>query len=205
MTFGVFNRVSKISDDSIRVWNQILQALPQSKPLLKDGTLSDLRIRQLLLDRFSAQGLPPERIQCLGATTRGVHLAAYEGVDICLDPFPQNGGVSTWEALQLGVPVLAKLGNGNASRAAGAILSSIGMHEWVADSEAQYIELALKYASQPEYLSALRSELPARILASEAGNVQRYTRAAEAAYRAIWKEYCASRARNASDVSAGAT
>lgn len=205
VTFGVFNRVSKISDDSIRVWNQILQALPQSKLLLKDGTLSDLRIRQLLLDRFSAQGLPPERIQCLGATTRGVHLAAYEGVDICLDPFPQNGGVSTWEALQLGVPVLAKLGNGNASRAAGAILSSIGMHEWVADSEAQYIELALKYASQPEYLSALRSELPARILASEAGNVPRYTRAAEAAYRAIWKEYCASRARNAADASVGAT
>lgn len=191
VTFGVFNRVSKISDDSIRVWTQILRALPQSKLLIKDSVLSDLRIRQLLLDRFSAQGLEPERIQCLGATTRDLHLVAYDGVDICLDPFPQNGGVSTWEALHLGVPVVAKLGNSIASRITGAILCSIGLHEWVAESEAQYMELAVKYASQPKYLSAMRSELAARIMASEAGNTQLYTRAVEAAYRAMWKEYCA--------------
>jgi predicted O-linked N-acetylglucosamine transferase (SPINDLY family) len=197
VTFGVFNRVEKISGDAVRVWSQILQALPQSKLLIKHNVLDDPRIRQLLADRFSAQGLQPERIEFLGSTLRDVHIAAYNRVDICLDPFPQNGGVSTWEALHVGVPVLAKLGNSNASRAAGAILHSIGLDEWIADSEAEYIELALKYASQPEYLSALRSELPARIMASEAGNMQLYTRAVEAAYRTIWKEYCASRAADA--------
>jgi predicted O-linked N-acetylglucosamine transferase (SPINDLY family) len=189
-TFGVFNRVDKISDDAIRVWCQILQSLPQSKLLIKHGALSDARLRQRLVDRFAAQGLQPQRIECLGSTPRDVHIAAYDAVDICLDPFPQNGGVSTWEALHVGVPVLAKLGNSNASRAAGAILHSVGLNEWIADSEAQYADLALKYASQPEYLSALRTDLPARIMASASGNTGNYTRAVEAAYRAIWRECC---------------
>jgi hypothetical protein len=54
------------------------------------------------------------------------------------------------------------------------------------------MELAVKYASQPEYLSAIRSELPTRIMTSDAGNTQLYTCAVEAVYRAMWKDYCAS-------------
>jgi predicted O-linked N-acetylglucosamine transferase (SPINDLY family) len=191
VTFGVFNRVDKVSADAVRVWSQILKAVPRSKLVIKHGGLNDVAMRQLILQRFAAHDVPSERIQCLGSNPRLEHLAAYDGIDICLDPFPMNGGVSTWEALQLGVPVLAKLGNSNASRAAGAILCSVGLHEWVTDSEAGYTELAVKYASQPDYLSALRSELSARVLASPSGNTAIYTRAAEAAYRAMWREYCA--------------
>jgi predicted O-linked N-acetylglucosamine transferase (SPINDLY family) len=127
---------------------------------------------------------------CLGSTSRPEHLAAYDGVDICLDPFPQNGGVSAWEALHLGVPVVAKLGGSIPSRLAGAILSSVGLDEWIANGDEQYISIALKYASMPEYLKTLRSELPSKIVASAAGNTKTYTRAVEAAYRIFWKEYC---------------
>jgi predicted O-linked N-acetylglucosamine transferase (SPINDLY family) len=83
------------------------------------------------------------------------------------------------------------------SSAAGAILSSVGLHEWVTDSEANYAALAIKYASQPEYLSTLRAELSAKVLASQAGNTTNYTRAAEAAYRTIWQEHCAKRSADA--------
>jgi predicted O-linked N-acetylglucosamine transferase (SPINDLY family) len=197
VTFGVFNRLEKISADAMRVWSQILAAVPQSRLMIKTGALSDAKQRRLLVERFAAHGVAPERIQCLGSTTRPEHLATYDRIDICLDPFPQNGGVSTFEPLQLGVPVLAKLGNGQASRAAGAILCSVGLHEWVTDTEAQYADLAVKYASQPDYLTAMRSELAARVLASPSGNTKNYTRAAEAAYRAIWREYCARKQQNA--------
>ena len=127
----------------------------------------------------------------LGSTSRPQHLAAYDAVDICFDPFPQNGGVSTWEALHLGVPVVAKLGGSIAGRVAGAILSSIGLNEWVAASDEQYVAIALKYADRPEYLRTLRSELPAKILTSAAGNTETYPRAVEAAYRGFWKDYLA--------------
>ena len=197
VTFGVFNRLDKISEDSLRVWSRIFQALPKSRITIKTGALNDAALRELIVARFAAHGIAPERVQCLGSTPRVEHLAAYDDVDICLDPFPQNGGVSTWEALQVGVPVLAKLGNGQASRAAGAVISSVGLHEWVTDNETGYVDLAVKYASQPDYLAALRSELSAKVLASPSGNTQHYTRAAEAGYRAMWQEYCAKRAGNA--------
>lgn len=193
VTFGVFNRIDKISADAVRVWSQILKSVPQSKLTIKHGALNDAALRELLVGRFTSHGIAPERIQCLGSTPRLEQFAAYEGIDICLDPFPQNGGVSTWEALQVGVPVLAKLGNSNASRAAGAILCSIGLNEWVAETETQYIDLALKYASQPDYLATLRAELPERVQTSASGNTTTYTRAVEQAYRTFWKEYCARR------------
>jgi predicted O-linked N-acetylglucosamine transferase (SPINDLY family) len=194
VTFGVFNRIDKISADAVRVWSQILQSVPQSRLTIKHGALRDAALRELLVARFTAHGVASERIQCLGSTDRLGHLAAYDGVDICLDPFPMNGGVSTWEALQVGVPVLAKLGNSNASRAAGAILCSIGLNEWVVETEAQYIDHALKYAAQPDYLAALRTEVSGRVQASASGNTKTYTRAVETAYRTMWRDYCARRA-----------
>jgi predicted O-linked N-acetylglucosamine transferase (SPINDLY family) len=192
ITYGVFNRIDKISADAVRVWCQILQAVPQSKLLIKHAAVDDIALRHLLAERFFAYGVRPDRIQYQGATSRAEHLAAYGGVDICLDPFPQNGGVSTWEALYLGVPVVAKFGGSCAGRAAGAILSSVGLNEWVADSDQQYAAIATKYASRPQYLKTLRTELPGKILNSAAGNTETYTRAVEAAYRAFWKEYCIS-------------
>ena len=68
------------------------------------------------LQRFGAHGIAPDRISLVGIDLPRQHLAAYRRVDICLDPFPQGGGVSTWEALYMGVPVVTKLGNGVTSQ-----------------------------------------------------------------------------------------
>jgi predicted O-linked N-acetylglucosamine transferase (SPINDLY family) len=125
----------------------------------------------------------------MGSTSREAHLAAHDEVDICLDPFPQNGGVSTWEALYMGVPVVAKLGPSHPSRLSGAILSAVGMHEWVAENIDNYHAIALKYAAMPELLKTLRHELSARITMSPAGNSVGYTKAVEAAYRGMWETY----------------
>ena len=101
-----------------------------------------------------------------------------------------NGGVSTWESLQMGVPVVAKLGDSLAGRTSSGILSALGMSDWVAHSIDEYRAIALKFAAMPDELKKLRRELPAKIMASEAGNNSRYTRAVEAAYEAIWDAYC---------------
>ena len=122
------------------------------------------------------------------------HLAEFENIDISLDPFPQNGGVSTWESLHMGVPVIAKLGNSVSSRAAGAILKAIGLDDWVADDDDRYIAIAQKYASMPSRLEMLRAELPAKIANSDTGNFDIYTRKVEEGYRQFWRDYCASKA-----------
>ncbi|WP_439648484.1 O-linked N-acetylglucosamine transferase family protein, partial [Bradyrhizobium ottawaense] len=74
-------------------------------------------------------------------------------------------GISTWESLYAGVPVVAKLGNGSSSRAGGSIVAAVGLDDWVAEDDDGYAAIACKYAAQPAHLATLRAELPARIAA----------------------------------------
>ncbi len=191
VTFGTFNRVGKISDETIATWADILKAVPGSRLLMKDTTLNDEALCAALTGKFVAHGIAADRIAFRGATSREDHLAAFGDVDIALDPFPQNGGISTWEALHMGVPVVAKLGKSLPSRLSGAISSSIGLMDWVAESIDDYRAIASRFAAMPDYLRALRHELPARIMASPAGNSAAYTQAVEDAYRGMWKGYVA--------------
>jgi predicted O-linked N-acetylglucosamine transferase (SPINDLY family) len=190
VTFGVFNRASKNSDGAVSLWARILHAVPRSQILMKHFAFDEASMRRRFSEIFAAHGIDAEQVAFLGTTSRRDHLAAFKEVDISLDPFPQNGGTSTVESLQVGVPVVAKLGNTIASRLAGAILTSVGMADWVADSEDEYLALAVKFASRPDQLSALRQDLPTRIAMSAVGNSAVYTKAIEAAYRTMWADYC---------------
>jgi len=199
VTFGVFNRVNKISDEAIRVWSKVMREVIGSKIIIKHTLLDDPLVRDGLVARLVNQAIPEENIICLGSSERGEHLRAFARVDISLDPFPQNGGISTWESLYAGVPVVAKLGHGASSRAGGAIVASVGLNDWVAEDDDGYAAIACKYASQPAHLAKLRAELPARIAASRAGNVETYTRELEAGYRQFWRDYCAAASRSGED------
>ncbi|WP_025036231.1 tetratricopeptide repeat protein [Bradyrhizobium sp. DOA9] len=191
VTFGVFNRVNKISDEAIRVWSKVMREVAGSKIIIKHTLLDDPLVRDGLLARFVAHGIAEEKITCLGSSERTDHLRAFALVDISLDPFPQNGGVSTWESLYAGVPVVAKLGHGASSRAGGSIVAAVGLDDWVAEDDEGYAAIACKFAAQPAHLAKLRAELPARIAASAAGNVETYTRRVEEGYRKFWRDYCA--------------
>jgi predicted O-linked N-acetylglucosamine transferase (SPINDLY family) len=162
--------------------------------VVKNGALNDALVRDSLIARFVASGIPEDRLRCIGSSPRPEHLALVSTIDIMLDPFPQNGGVSTWESLQLGVPVVTKLGNGHASRCGGAIVVAAGLSDWVAQDEAGYIEIARRWASNPEELAALRARLPAQVLSSAAGNCPTYVSHVEDGYRKFWRDYCASAA-----------
>jgi predicted O-linked N-acetylglucosamine transferase (SPINDLY family) len=186
LTYGVFNRVSKISDAAIRVWARILHSNTAARLVIKDESIDDPSIQRTLRERFAACGLPQDRIDLMGASPRTQHLSAYRLVDICLDPFPQGGGVSTWEALYMGLPVVTKLGDVLPSRVASAIMTGIGMTEWVAANDDEYAQIALR--ATPDLLSTIRRELPARI--SERCSPATYTAAVETAYRTMWENYC---------------
>ncbi|WP_316187567.1 MULTISPECIES: tetratricopeptide repeat protein [unclassified Bradyrhizobium] len=191
VTFGVFNRVDKISDQVLGVWSALMRALPDARIVVKNGALDDSFLRDGLIARFVAHGTAEQRLTCLGSSMRHEHIAAFARIDISLDPFPQNGGVSTWESLQAGVPVVAKLGNNSASRFGGAIVKAVGLHDWVAEDDDGYIAIALKHAADPVALAQLRAGLPARVASSPAGNVMAYTRKVEEGYRTFWRRHCA--------------
>jgi predicted O-linked N-acetylglucosamine transferase (SPINDLY family) len=186
VTYGVFNRVSKISDAAVAVWSRILRADATARLLIKDQAIDDPSIQRWLRDRFGAHGITSDRIELMGSTPREEHLAAYRLVDICLDPFPQSGGVCTWEALHMGVPVVAKLGDGISSRLAGGILAAIEMTDWVTADDEEYSRIALRCT--PDSLRTLRRDLPGQI--DKRCSPVAYTAAVEQAYRTMWENYC---------------
>jgi predicted O-linked N-acetylglucosamine transferase (SPINDLY family) len=165
--------------------------VPDARIVVKHGAIDDPMLRDGLIARFVAHGIDEERVRCIGSTSRSEHLDMFAEIDLSLDPFPQNGGISTWESLQMGVPVITKLGKSAAGRIGGAIVRAAGLGDWVADDDDGYLAIARKFASEPDALAALRAALPAMAANSEAGDCERYTRLVEEGYRRFWRDYCA--------------
>src|SRR5262249_58803945 len=103
-------------------------------------------------------------IEVGGGARRLEHLAALGDVDIALDPFPQNGGISSWEALWQGVPVVAKLGITAPGRLSGAILSAVRLTDWIATTDDDYARLAVAQAADLPALATLARRLRATVL-----------------------------------------
>jgi protein O-GlcNAc transferase len=193
VTFGSFNRVVKIGLPTIRCWAAILRRLPEARLVLKHPQLADPTQRTRIATALEAEGVPATVLTFLGGTDRVSHFAAYNAIDIALDPFPHAGGMTTLDALWMGVPVVTWAGKTVSSRWAATSLAPLGLTDFIADGPESYVELAIAKAADLESLSRLRASLRARMATSDWGHGVRYCRAVEAAYREIWQRWCSER------------
>lgn len=193
ITFGSFNRFSKVLEPVLRAWAHILRAMPNSRLVLKDGLFDRDSQQGPILATLAAEGIAAERITVLDKTTRAGHFITYQEIDIALDPFPHGGGMTTLDALWMGVPVVTWPDSTISSRLAAATLSALSLTELIAPDLESYVALAIAKASDLEALASLRATLRARLANSAVGDPVRYARAVEAAYREMWRRWCASR------------
>lgn len=190
VTFGSFNNIAKISPSVVRLWSHVLDAVPRSRLLLKWGSLGEDVPRRRLIEAFEAAGVSPERIELRGRSPHAEMLGEYAGVDIALDPFPFGGGLTSCEALWMGVPVLTLPGARPASRQTLGFLHSLGLEEWAAASPADYVEKAKRFAADADNLAKLRVSLRSRMASSPLCDGPRFTAALEAAFREMWRRAC---------------
>lgn len=183
ITFGSFNNLAKVNAEVISLWSEILRALPDSRLLLKSLALNDDGTRRRYLDSFAAHGVAPERISCSGHTPHAEMLAQYGSMDIALDTFPFTGGLTTCEALWMGVPVVTLAGESLVSRQSASLLMNLGKVEWVAESPQRYVETALNLAADTTGLAQQRSGLRGVMHASAVCNAAAFTRDLEEAYQ----------------------
>lgn len=188
LTLGCGNEGIKLNQTLISTWAEILRALPQARLALKFKGLEDPLRAAHLYSRFEALGIPAERLQLSGKTTHGEHVAWYSQLDLALDPFPYQGGISTLEALWMGVPVIALAGG---TRAAVSLLQTLGLPELLAHSQSEYIAKALELAQDQLRLLHYRQTLRQTLLNSPVCDNLSYTRSIEAAYRSLWRSWCA--------------
>ena len=191
VTFGSFNRRAKVTPDVLREWNAILCELPDARLVLKAKQFGDPVEQASLRDEFTRAGLPAGRVTFLGQTGRAEHFAAYRRLDLALDPFPHGGGMTTLDALAMGVPVVTRTGRTIPSRLAASCLTALDLKQFIATDADGYVATAVAAARDLPALERLRAELPARLAHSSIGDARRYAGAVEGAYRAAWRRYCA--------------
>lgn len=189
ITFGCFNNLAKMTDEVADLWAQILIAVPQSRLLLKTRQLNDSAIRDDTYQRFARRRIAADRLLLEGGSSRAGILAAYQRVDIALDPFPYPGGTTSIEAIWMGVPVVTRCGDRFLSHMGECILHNAGLGDWVAANSEDYLTKAVGFATDLERLSAIRSTLRQQALASPIFNVPRFARHFEAALWAMWQRW----------------
>ncbi len=194
-TFGCLNNLAKITPSVIATWSRILTRVAGSRLLLKTHQFDEALARQEVSAAFARHGIGGERLVLAGASPHREFLAEYNRIDLQLDPFPYSGGLTTCEALWMGVPTVTLPGETFASRHSLSHLSNVGLADWVARDPADYERLAVAKATDVAGLAVLRRELRARVAASPLCDAQRFGRSLAAALRLAWREWCRSEAR----------
>jgi protein O-GlcNAc transferase len=198
ITFGSFNAPAKVNAPLAAIWSQVLNQVPNSRLILKSPGLQSAGAREHMLRYFPANLIEAGRVELVGWTpAQAEHLRCYDRIDIALDTFPYHGTATTCEALWMGVPIITLAGAVHMSRVGVSILRNIGLAELIADSPAQYVQIARQLASDARRLDELRSTLRQRMRESPLMDGPGLARDVESAYRRMWRAWCAASAGNA--------
>lgn len=189
ITFGCFNNYTKVSDGTARLWARILERVPGARLMLEIAGLDDPDFGDLVRQRFADLGVAPERLLLIPRASKN-QFVLYNQIDIALDPFPYNGGTTSFDTLWMGVPFISLAGNSFTSRLGVSILHNGGLGELVAATQDDYVAIASALALDTARLDAMRDGLRERIAASALMDVPRFTRHLEQAYRDMWRLWC---------------
>jgi protein O-GlcNAc transferase len=182
VTFGSFNNTAKLNPGVFTLWARILATVPDSRLVLKWRTFQDAALCQSVREAFAGQGIAPERIELRGASFHADVLKEYADIDIALDPFPFTGGLTSCEALWMGVPVVTWPQSRVVSRQTYAFVSVIGLPELAGQSANDYVRIAVELAADKARLQALRTELRQRMRTSSLCDVTAFATSLEDAF-----------------------
>lgn len=189
ITFGCFNSLAKLNPRVLALWARILAAVPGARLVLQASALSDPPNRERFRAIAVAQGIPSDRLELRPFVPVVEAAAGYHGIDIALDPFPFCGGMTSLDALWMGVPVVTLPQAMIAGRQTAAMLANLGLDALVAADDARYLEIAVSLATDLPRLAALRAGLRERFRASPLADAERFTRDLEHAYRNMWQSW----------------
>ena len=190
VTFGCLNNPAKINPRLIGEWARLLEEIPDSRLLLKSGQYSDATFRERLWTDFEAAGIERQRVMLEGPENHAAFLDTYNRIDIALDPWPYSGGLTTCEALLMGVPVITLPGPTFAGRHAASHLVNAGLPELVVESWDAYRARARDLAGDLDNLATVRRHLRDTLLQSPVCDAPRFAAHLSAALRSIWQRYC---------------
>ena len=190
VTFGSLNNFSKVTDEMLGLWAEILRQVPGSRLYLKAKMFDLAYGRELAAARLEAAGIEMARVRLEGFTPQ--YLSAYADIDIALDTYPYPGGGTTCDALYMGVPVVALVGERHGARFGYSILANAGLDELCAKEPEDYVRIAVSLAGDAARLRRYHQQLRYRLLASPVMDGPGYMAEMELAWNAAWLRFAES-------------
>jgi protein O-GlcNAc transferase len=193
VTFGSKHKIEKLNPRVLALWARVLHEVPRSRMIVYRHRLPE--VMEEVSRCFAEHGVGPDRIDLRSRMPAGRHhLAIYEEIDVALDAFPWTGPTTACDALWMGAPVVTWSGDRHAARMVASILASAGLDEWIARSPDEYVAIAARLGADVPRLAEIRRGLRPLVAASALCDGPAFTRDLEAAYRAMWRRWCAARA-----------
>ena len=172
VTFGSFNQYRKITDSMLVAWKRILDAMPNSRLLIKNQVCGMEGGREFVGKRLERFGIDLNRVELRGFSKK--HPLDYDDIDIALDTFPYTGVTTTMDSLLMGVPVVSLYGNRHATRCGLSLLNNAGLKELAVDSYDEYVKRAVMLANDLELLSILKKNLQTMVKKSPLMDAEGY-------------------------------
>ncbi|MFZ0742856.1 MAG: tetratricopeptide repeat protein, partial [Terracidiphilus sp.] len=187
---GSFNRYHKIREQTLTLWARILQTLPEAKLLLEDRRTHETETRQRILTTLAMHGVAGDRVEFVPAIfDHGQHMVLYDRLDVALDTIPFNSGTTGFDALWMGVPLVALDGNWSGGRITSSVLRALGREEWIAQTEEDYVSIVRTLVEDVSHRKEIRKSQRARMAASPLCDAEGLARALEGAFEAMYDRW----------------
>ncbi|WMW82151.1 tetratricopeptide repeat protein [Undibacterium cyanobacteriorum] len=177
--YGTFQTPNKLTDASIALWSRVLLAQENSVLRLQNSAFDHESSKQALIAKFARHGIPSSRLRFVGGMSYSDYLAAHAEVDFILDTHPFPGGTTTTEAIWMGVPTLTLQGHNLLSRQGESMLTCVGLKDWIASDENDFVRIACEKSSQLVLLNQCRQTLRQRAKESPLFNAQIFAKELE--------------------------
>jgi predicted O-linked N-acetylglucosamine transferase (SPINDLY family) len=141
VVIGAFSQIQKITNDTLDVWGAIMHRRPHVKLLIKDRLVSNVGSRKRIFAKLQSHNVDPSRVLLQEQRLSWQeHMMLYNSLDLALDTMPWSAATTAFDALSMGVPLVALRGETLAGLQSTSALWHLGRREWIADSGEEYIE-----------------------------------------------------------------
>lgn len=180
IVLGAFVTPLKLSRRCLALWREVLERIPRAVLAVSPQSPEARGVYARLLP---TGGIPLERVLVL-PQGRGdaENQARYHLIDLVLDPVPYSGVNGTLEALGMGVPVVTLCGRKHCERTSYSILTNLGVASTIAHSSGDYVDIAVRLATDAHFAAEVRAAIRAGIANSPLTDMAAYTRNLELAY-----------------------
>jgi protein O-GlcNAc transferase len=187
ITFGALTHFNRVNAKVLDCWRSIFRDLPTARLRMFSGAADvDTATMADLAKKLNDIGLDASRVDILPWLDYPEFLDAVRSVDVALDSFPYPGGMTTMDALWMGVPTVTLVGQSSFERAGGSLLTLAGLPELIASTPAQYAEIAVGLAGKIDWLATTRADLRTRLALTPLIDGKAFATAFESVLRGVW-------------------